>query len=999
MIAFVAALMILSTKPTVYMVGNAHFDTQWRWAATESVDVFLHNTLVQNFALFEKYPEYVFNFEGAVKYAWAKEYYPDLYEKLKGYVASGQWHPCGSCFDANDTNIPCPESAFRNILYAQKFYREEFGILTKDIMLPDCFGFSYTLPTIAAHCSLLGFSSQKLSWRQHSFFPDSESPVPFEFGHWKGIDGSSILCVTNGMGYAWCPTGKDSDFERIEEKLGSYPIPAAFLYYGTRSSMNKGDRGGSVLPESIAFIDGCVHNEDLPYRMVYSTSERIFEDYASEPGLPEYQGEMQMDVHGTGCFTSRTLMKRLNRLNEQALLSAETACSIAASLGTMEYPSYTIDECWKRILYHQFHDDLTGTSIDNAYEISYRDEYLTARQAEDVTLRALSSLAAKMDTRVSGGKPQLVFNPTSSVHRGLVRYTDENGDVAYKPCISSPFSLEIIDSRAPKASASKLKVTARSIENSIYRVTVDNNGDICSIIDKRCGRNLVSDGQMFGYAVFPADTSLTWPAWEILKDVVDSQPVGVKDDVVIETESYGPHRGCIKVSRKYGRSSFVQRIILTEGAADDRIDVENEIDWNSEGTLLKAAFPMSVACDSASYDLGLGYIRRGNNTERSYEVVAQRWADLSSPDGSYGITLLSDCKYGWDKPADNTLRLTLIHTPVAGEKFSYQSGLDIGHHTFTYSIVGHPCGFDPVQADRWADELNYCKEAIPVDGVHKGTGLGNKFSFISSSNPCVPIKSIRIDGGRLYVRTYEMSGRRAANSIRLMPDLLYWSRTDGIGDSIGDIFHSGPIAYESVAFQPRTIEVALPELASENGRHFETLQLPFNTISITSDSFTSIGKMDNSWRSYAAEILPSELTYCGVPFTFGDADVPNAVRCSAQEIPLPDGAVKLYVLAASIKGTRSGDFALGQKENGVKVPPYCGTILSEIPDDGPEIVYVGTHRHDSMKRNEPFEYTYMFLYEFDVPSGCSSLILPDNSGITILAASVEKQIIIDKNQL
>ena len=43
-------------------------------------------------ALLEKYPHYVFNFEGAVKYAWAKEYYPERYERLKKYVAEGRWH-------------------------------------------------------------------------------------------------------------------------------------------------------------------------------------------------------------------------------------------------------------------------------------------------------------------------------------------------------------------------------------------------------------------------------------------------------------------------------------------------------------------------------------------------------------------------------------------------------------------------------------------------------------------------------------------------------------------------------------------------------------------------------------------------------------------------------------------------------------------------------------------------------------------------------------------
>ena len=46
-------------------------------------------------------------------------------------------------------------------------------------------------------------------------------------------------------------------------------------------------------------------------------------------------------------------------------------------------------------------------------------------------------------------------------------------------------------------------------------------------------------------------------------------------------------------------------------------------------------------------------------------------------------------RYGWDKPNDNTLRLTLLHAPSTKDRYKYQEQQDFGHHTFTYSIVGH----------------------------------------------------------------------------------------------------------------------------------------------------------------------------------------------------------------------------------------------------------------------------------------------------------------------
>ena len=76
----------------------------------------------------------------------------------------------------------------------------------------------------------------------------------------------------------------------------------------------------------------------------------------------------------------------------------------------------------------------------------------------------------------------------------------------------------------------------------------------------------------------------------------------------------------------------------------------------------KRSFRLAVSNPKASYDLGLGVIERGNNTPKLYEVPAQMWADITKVDGSCGVSILSDSKYGWDKPLDNCLRLTGIHT-------------------------------------------------------------------------------------------------------------------------------------------------------------------------------------------------------------------------------------------------------------------------------------------------------------------------------------------------
>ena len=121
-----------------------------------------------------------------------KEYYPHQYELIKRYIREGRWHVTGSTWDATDPNIPSAESFTRNILYGQHFYRREFGVEGTDIFLPDCFGFGWTLPTIAAHSGLIGFSTQKLMWRHRSFH--GASKIPFEIGFaYHGRDGRPQL--------------------------------------------------------------------------------------------------------------------------------------------------------------------------------------------------------------------------------------------------------------------------------------------------------------------------------------------------------------------------------------------------------------------------------------------------------------------------------------------------------------------------------------------------------------------------------------------------------------------------------------------------------------------------------------------------------------------------------------------------------------------------------------------------------------------------------------
>jgi len=125
------------------------------------------------------------------------------------YVAAGRWHPAGAMLDAPDVNLVSPEALLRQILYGNRFFERELGKRSADLFLPDCFGFGWALPSIAAHCGLAGLSGQK--------FRKWGGETPFAIGLWRGPDGRGVVAALRPEGYG---EGLDEDLSRAERWLG-----------------------------------------------------------------------------------------------------------------------------------------------------------------------------------------------------------------------------------------------------------------------------------------------------------------------------------------------------------------------------------------------------------------------------------------------------------------------------------------------------------------------------------------------------------------------------------------------------------------------------------------------------------------------------------------------------------------------------------------------------------------------------------------------------------
>lgn len=1033
-------------KKTLYLVSNAHLDTQWNWTVQTTINNFVYNTLKDNFYRFEKYPDYVFNFEGAIKYMWMKEYYPAEYEKLKEYIAKGRWNIAGSSIDASDVNIPSSESQFRNILLGQNFYKSEFNKKSHDIFLPDCFGFGYTLPTIAVHCGLKGFSTQKLTW-------GSAYGIPFDMGVWQGVDGSRIFAAFNPGDYTFgfnsgitTDTVQLNKINRMGKKTGMY---IGYRYYGV------GDRGGAPDENSMNSMAKTI-SDTASLKVIMASSDLLSQllNQTQLDKMPVYNGELPLTMHGTGCYTSQAFMKFINRKNELLADAAERTSVAADWLHGAVYPREKLNEAWVRFLWHQFHDDLTGTSIPEVYSFSWNDELISQQQFASVFSHGAGAVIQAMDTR-SKGIP-LVVNNALSITRNepveanvtfsneaksirvfnksgkevLSQLTKKEGDkytVVFLATVpANGFEVyTMVPSDEPCKLKSQLIISKQTLENRKYKVSVDKNGDISSIYDKLENKELLSSPARLEML---NDETPQKPAWRIYYKSITANPRTYVGNVKsVEIEEAGPVRISLKISRETDGSVFTQQIRLSVGDAEQRVDLVNDVDWNSRNTLLKASFQFTVSDSIATYDLGIGTIKRRNNKENLYEVSAQQWADVTDKDGTYGVSILNDGKYGWDKPADNILRLTLLHSPMTKRLSYYQTYQDLGKHHFTYSFSGHKSSWKN-STNLWQSAcLNQPLIAFQAD-AHSGE-LGKSFSMASVNTKQVAIKAIKKaeSGNAIVIRLQELTGEKADNvSVSFPSAIVSAKELNGIEEETGNAsVKDGKLHMNIKSYQPRTFAVTLENAKVKVAKiQNQNIDLKFNTKVTTTDHDRSIGDFDNLGHSLPAELLPSEINSEGVVFKLkkenNDGKIEKIRRTEnsaliprGDTIQLPAGNFNcIYFLAAATEDTKAtfnvdgNDVTLGiqyysgfigqwntltfDRPMNEELPMNEVTLLKQTPAylKQDNIAWVGTHRHSIVGVNEAYKFCYLYKYAIDIPQGAKTLVLPDNNKIRIMAITV-----------
>lgn len=695
-----------------FCIGHTHIDVAWEWTLAQTREKILRSFSTV-LALMKKYPEYKFMSSQPQLYKYLKMDAPELYEEVKEMVRLGRWEVEGGMWVEADCNLCSGESLVRQFIYGKRFMKDEFGVDSKILWLPDVFGYSAALPQILQKSGIDKFVTSKIGWNEMN-------KMPYDTFIWHGIDNTPVF--THFMTAQDKVRGVEPATNvTYNAKLNANQLRGAYdryqqkdLYDNVLITFGFGDGGGGPYAKDLEYFDRLRHGIPGTSTPIMAYAGEFFDDIKSKtennPKIPHWNGELYLEFH-RGTYTSQAKNKRYNRKSEFMFQRAETLSLINEHLNGYKYRKEDMMNAWETILLNQFHDIIPGSSIKEVYEVSHKQYEEIGAVGNEI----ISDTTTEIANSVESTDGYVVFNPHSFTNSGAVEI---DGKWYYAENIPAK-GYKVIN---PTEEKSKIKVTETSIENDFFRLTLDEKGTFTSIFDKRNNREVLKNGQRGNVFTAYEDYPREYDNWEMSSYYTEKH--WEADQVEkIEILNEGERAG-LKITKTFKNSTIVQNIYLYNNI--DKIDFETKIDWKESHLILKTAFPVDVNTNKATYDIQFGSVERPTHKNTSwdaarFEVCAHKYCDLS--EYGYGVSLMNDCKYG-HAIHDGVMSLTMLKCGTFPDPDA-----DKCEHTFTYSLYPHAGDYREAGTIQKAYDLNIPMLCVKA-GENKGN-LANEYSFFT----------------------------------------------------------------------------------------------------------------------------------------------------------------------------------------------------------------------------------------------------------------------------
>jgi alpha-mannosidase len=796
-------------KSKIFLLGHAHLDLAWLWPVSETWEA-AQKTFESVLTLQQDFPELIFCHSTPVLYAWIEEHRPDLFGAIQKAIADGRWEVVGGFWVEPELNLIAGESIVRQLLYGQRYVLEKFGQHSSVVWVPDSFGFCATLPQFLVNAGVEYFVTQKLRWNDTN---------QFEHGAfwWKSPDGSEVFSYMSAsigegidpvkmVSYAcewqsqtglaeslWLPGvgdhggGPTRDMLETARRWQKSPVFPDVEFCTSESYLQhikaQGYKNFPTWEDELylEFHRGCYtthgdqkrwnrHCEGLLYQVELFAAWATLSSGANYPKAElelAWKNVLFNQFHDILPGSSieevyrdaLTTWDEVKRVGGKILQKSLSAIASQIALPTPPHP-----EAQPVVIFNSL-----NWVRSHVVELEFSEE--DERQNQNWTIYNLDGQEVETQNRLIGfrRKPnghEIVLNSVSF-------FANEIPACGYrvfwlcphKPTLNFPKPFEEF-----------------VLENECLRVTIDREtGDLSSIFDKINQCEVLSGlgNQLQAFQ----DSGQYWDAWNIDPNY-EQHPLPPAKLLSLHHLERGYLRARLRVVRMIGQSTFSQDYILEKESLV--LKIANKVNWQEEQVLVKVAFPLNLEADFATYEIPCGAIRRTTKPTTSvekakWEVPALRWADLTSspnpkskiqnPESTiptpqspiqnpYGVSLLNDCKYGYDSQP-NQLRLTLLRS----SKWP-NPGADRGYHEFTYALYPHAESWETAHTVRRGYELNIPLQVIVLNPKQQNSqgSLPPSGSLLNLSDEnliLMAFKQSEDDPEQWILRCYECHGKTA----------------------------------------------------------------------------------------------------------------------------------------------------------------------------------------------------------------------------------------------
>jgi alpha-mannosidase len=787
-------------KRNIHLICNAHLDPVWFWewqeGAAEALATF---RIAADFC--EQSKGFVFNHNEVILYKWVQEYDPQLFKRIQKLVKAGKWHIMGGWYLQPDCNMPSGESFVRQILYGKTYFKKYFNVQPSTAVNLDSFGHSRGLVQIMAKS---GFDSYIFGRPQKEFIE-----LPSEDFVWKGFDGSEIL-ARRFCGWYSTPLGQAA--QEIEKRIELCGNPAcSAILWGV------GNHGGGPSKVDLQQINELI-NKRTDLQIMHSTPEAYFKELSVQKArLPRF--ERDLNAWGIGCYTSMVRVKQKHRQLENELYMTEKMAACAVMNSKMDYPEDEFQTAVSDLMFAEFHDALSGTSIQPVEEAVIRNIDHAHEILSRIKASALFACSSDQKPAKAGQIPVFVYNPhpyeineivecefnlqdfnrSGTFSMIAVNRNGKNIDSQLEQELSSmavDWRKRVIFYAALKPGLNRFDCKPYAIaEKPKPNINIDKKKLIFKNSQLKCTIN-TQTGLMDSYSVNGAefinvgafepvvlkDNSDAWVmkdlkfgnvanAFKLMSSDKASDFTCIQKDLgPIRIIEEGLVRTVIEVLFNYRDSFIVARYKLPKIGTE--IEIEYRVFWNQKDELLKISIPLKKYFTKYIGQSAYGVTELPNNGN---EAVAQKWVSAIAEQKELMFSCINTGTYGSDFN-DSTIRLSLMRSPaysghpidgkpiIPQDRFTPR--MDQGERLFRFWINAGNLNTRRTAIDREALAKNEKPFALSFFPSGKGTEI---LPAAILSDKAILITTIKkaVDNNDWIVRLFEPTGQKRSTVLNL----------------------------------------------------------------------------------------------------------------------------------------------------------------------------------------------------------------------------------------